>query len=283
MGDEAVIRLALVLISFLCLTPLVGAQAPSEETLAFFKQNCSSCHTIGGGRLAGPDLKNLSQRQERDWLIRFLLDPKGVIDSGDPYAQKLLQEARGIYMTAVPGLTRARAEKLLDLIDQESKLENSQFAGQSISDRPLTARDVQIGAELFSGKQAFESGGPACISCHDSVRIGGFGGGGLGPDLTSAYSRLEGRRALSAWLSAPPSLVMQPIYKTQPLSSDEVLALVAYLREAAESGEEESEPATLQFLLAGCGSAAVILVLFDFLWRHRYRAVRRPLVGRRKP
>ena len=31
-------------------------------------------------------------------------------------------------------------------------------------------------------------------------------------------------------------------------------------------------------LLAGCGGAVFLLLLLDFLWRRRFRAVRRPLV-----
>ena len=46
--------------------------------------------------LVGPDLTNVSQRQERAWLVKFILDPAGVLDSGDPYATKLLEEAKKI-------------------------------------------------------------------------------------------------------------------------------------------------------------------------------------------
>ena len=67
-----------------------------------------SCHTIGGGRLTGPDLKGVTERADEAWLVDFILDPKGVIDSGDPYAAELLREARGVYMTQVPGIDRRR-------------------------------------------------------------------------------------------------------------------------------------------------------------------------------
>src|SRR5690606_13166114 len=100
----------------LCAAP---SRLQAQETADFFKQNCMSCHTIGGGRLTGPDLKNVSQRKDRDWLIKFMLDPKGVIDSGDPYAQQLLKESRGVVMPAIPLMTRERAGYLLDLIDAE--------------------------------------------------------------------------------------------------------------------------------------------------------------------
>jgi len=81
-----------------------GAQlAQAQDRVEDFKKNCMSCHTIGGGRLVGPDLKDVTERQERDWLARFIVDPLGIINSGDPYALKLRDEARGALMTAVPG------------------------------------------------------------------------------------------------------------------------------------------------------------------------------------
>lgn len=271
---------ATLLAAWTMLAPGAAGQATSEETIQYFKQNCSSCHTIGGGRLAGPDLKGVLQRRDRDWLVRFTLDPKAMIDSGDSYAQALLKEARGVVMPTVPGLTRDRAGKLIDLIDAESKLERSQFAGTLVSDRPLTPADGALGAELFRGTRRFSAGGPACISCHSNASIGGLGGGLLGPDLTDVYSRLEGKKALSAWLSAPPSPTMAPIYRSKPLDSDEVLALVAWLQVVAERGDEARSPPMLGFTLAGVGGAALILVLFDFLWRRRFRDVRKSLVER---
>jgi len=255
---------------------------PSEESIQYFQQNCASCHTIGGGRLTGPDLKNVSERADREWLVEFILDPKGVIDSGDPYGQKILSEARGVYMNPVPGMTRERAGKLLDLIATESALETSRFAGLQLSDRPLTRADVERGRALFVGDASFESGAPACLACHDVSGLSALGGGRLGPDLTSAYARLEGRKALGAWLSAPPATVMQPLYQADPLDSEEILALVAYLKESAESGEPESQGTGLGFVLSGIGLAAVLMGSFDVLWRSRFRGVRRSLVARAK-
>ncbi len=263
---------------FAILAAPASAQISSEETIGFFRQNCASCHTIGGGRLAGPDLKDVSKRRERDWLLRYVLDPKAVIDSGDSYAQNLLKEARGVVMPTMPTLTRDRAAKLLDLNEAESKLEKSQFAGTIVSDRPLTAADVELGGALFRGTRRFLKGAPACITCHSTREIGGLGGGLLGPDLTEAYSRLEGRKAIAAWLAAPPSLTMQPVFRDKPLEPDEVLAVVAYLKDVAERGVPAAAPPTLAFVLSGFSGAAAVLVLFDYLWRRRFRDVRRSLV-----
>lgn len=215
MNIETARRLALLPVLIATSASFAGGQdAPSEETIAFFEANCMSCHTIGGGRLTGPDLKGLTERRELDWLVEFIPDPKGMIDRGDPYAAKLFQDARGVYMTKVPGIDRALAEKLVAFIAVESAKESSRYAGLQISDRPLTAVDVERGGRLFRGADSFASGAPACLSCHTVQGIGGLGGGRLGPDLTSVYARLEGRNPLAAWLSAPPGLTMQPDRKS---------------------------------------------------------------------
>jgi mono/diheme cytochrome c family protein len=268
------------------LTSRASAQGPSEEAYDYFARNCTSCHTIGGGRLVGPDLKDVLARRDRDWLVRFIQDPKAVIDSGDAYAQSLFRDAKGVYMPTPPNVSSELAGKLLDVIEAESGLEKSRFAGLQISDRPLTVEDTALGRRLFRGETAFASGAPACFSCHTLAGAGGFGGGQLGPDLTTVYARLEGRKALAAWLSAPPSAMMAPIFRKTPLSGDEVLALTAYLKHTSASGESQAGSGALAFMLSGFGLAAVLLVLFDVVWAGRYRATRKPLVegrtGRRR-
>ncbi len=267
-----------VLMAAVVAAPGTAQDAPSEETIAYFARNCASCHTIGGGPLTGPDLAGLTQRQDAEWVTRFLMDPKGTLDAGGEYEQRILADARGVYMPPVPGMTPALAAKLITLIEREEQKETSQFAGIQVSDRPLTAADVQRGRELFMGARAFASRAPACVACHTSATIGGFGGGNLGPDLTAVYARLEGRTALAAWLSSPPSETMKPLFADRPLDSEEVLALVAFLGEEASSGLDQSESSNLPFLLMGLGLAATLLVAFDLIWRNRFRGVRRSLV-----
>jgi len=129
------------------------------------------------------------------------------------------------------------------------------------------------------GEQRFLEGAPACVSCHTVREISGLGGGRLGPDLTHAFARLEGRKALGAWLGSPPSALMQPVFKNRPMDAEEILPLVAFLKEAGAGGEGEAAPNTLNFMLLGFGGAVALLLAFDFLWRRRYRAVRRPLTA----
>jgi len=254
----------------------------AQSAVDFFRQNCKSCHTIGGGRLTGPDLKNVVERKDRQWLVRFIMDPKSMLDAGDPYALQLQRDSRGAVMPTILGMNKALAEKLLDLIIEESKLEKSQFIGMQLSDRPFTPNDIQIGNQIFLGTIDLKNGGPACISCHNIHGIGGLGGGTLGPDLTTVFERYEGRKTLATWLSAPATPTMQSVFKQQPLDPEEVLALTAYFQFTLQRNPEDTSTARLNFGLLGLGGTLLILGVFDILWRKRFRAVRRPLIEKRR-
>lgn len=262
---------------------IVPSDGWSQDSPDFFRQNCMNCHTVGGGRLTGPDLKNVLERKDREWLVGFMVNPKAAIDRGDPYAIKIFEESRKQLMPVLAGMTRERCENLLDLIDAESKLEESQFKGLQISNKPFTTADRALGRDIFLGKKRLENGGAACISCHSMHDTPLLGGGALAPDrrvsdLTSVFERLDGRKALSAWLVAPGTETMQPIFKRHPITGDEIHALVAYFE--ASAGESPAQPTSsrIAFLLMGLLGAAGVVFGFDAIWKRRFHSVRQPLV-----
>lgn len=268
-------------LTLFALLAATAAPAHAQEAAEFYKQNCASCHSIGGGRLTGPDLKDVTKRKDREWLANFITNPKAVIDSGDPYTQQMVQEARGVIMPTLFGLTRDRIESLLNLIEAESKLPRSQFAGVQVSSRPLTAADVAHGRDLFMGRERLQNGGAACLSCHSVRGVGALGGGKLGPDLTRVFERMQDRKQLAAWLSAPATPTMLPIFKKHPLQPEEVLALVAFFEQSAKEGHDDDSPSALRFFLLGLAGAGAGLAVFDAIWRRRFRGVRRAQVHRR--
>lgn len=267
----------LIMLSVLVMLSIGNAMA-QQDPATFFKQNCTSCHTVGGGRLVGPDLKDVTSRKDREWLVEFLQSPKAMIDSGDPYAGKLAQEARGVVMPNIAGMNQQLAQALLDMITAESKLPRSQFAGFEISDRPLTAPDVATGKLIFIGEQPLSAGGPACISCHSIRGLTLLGGGRLGPDLTRVYERLQGRKGLASWLSAPASPTMTPVFKAHAMQPEEILSLVALFEDSARKGGEADTTPVLNFFLLGLGGMMLGLVSLDLVWKKRFRGVRWSLV-----
>lgn len=269
------------LLLFVWLILATGSVVHSQEIAQTFKQNCSSCHWIGGGRLIGPDLKNVSQRQERDWLVRFIVDPKAMLDSGDPYAAKLFAEAKNVPMLQIPGMTAKLANDLLDFVEAESKLDSSQFAGKAVTLEPFSAEDAAKGLAIFSGRVKLKNNAPGCISCHTVNSIGGTLGGRLGPDLTQVLTRLQGRAAISAWLSAPPTATMKSQFQNKPLEEDEIKYLVAYFESSANNDAYNFDIfiVWMTVIFCGFGGSCFCLVLFSEFWSKRFRAVRRPLVN----
>jgi cytochrome c2 len=271
------IRIGLLAISTCaCLgnSAVTQAQVPAD----YFRQNCTVCHTVGKGRLIGPDLEGVTKRKDRAWLVKFLQSPQAMIDSGDPYTAQLLKDAHGLVMPNVAGMTPDMASALLDLIEGAPSPAKSELAGVVISDRPFTASDIAIGEQFFRGERPLANGGPACISCHTLGTIGGLGGGRLGPDLTQAFDRLGGRKGLGAWLSAPPTQTMQSVFRNHALQPKEILPLLAVIDDASKRSRPADTSSMAKFVLFGFSGMLVGLALLQFAWRGRFRSVRRTIV-----
>src|SRR5215475_5830540 len=72
-------------------TALHAAPAMTEAKV-IFKKRCTACHTFGKGTKVGPDLKGVTDRRTRDWLLKFVRSSSEMIASGDATATKLFAE-----------------------------------------------------------------------------------------------------------------------------------------------------------------------------------------------
>lgn len=242
-----------------------------------FKANCAGCHTIGGGKLVGPDLKGLKERvPSRDWVLGFVKDPAGTI-ARDDYAKKM----RADYPSDMPAQAQLADAVLNDIIDFI-------FAGgPGLTQKTLrkaNTADIEIGRMIFTGEQRLQNGAPACVSCHSIAGIGGLGGGTLAstvgaqnPDLTNAFNRNGGEAGVRAALAAPQFLVMKQVFADKPMTEDEVIALTAYLGDAARKTQPDQR--SDYFIIYGLVGAIVLLLAFDYIWIKRFTNVRKTLVG----
>jgi len=71
-----------------------GQTAEAEANFAV----CKACHTIGGGKLVGPDLQGVTERRDEAWLIKFIQNSQELINAGDPEAVKIFEEYNKIPM-----------------------------------------------------------------------------------------------------------------------------------------------------------------------------------------
>ncbi|KXK05784.1 MAG: cytochrome c [Ignavibacteriaceae bacterium] len=94
-----------------CFAVLVYAQGDSKEGETIFSSKCTACHTIGGGKLIGPDLSGVTEKREEAWLKRQIKEPDKLLAEGDPIANGLLKEF-GVPMAPL-GLNDAEVENVI--------------------------------------------------------------------------------------------------------------------------------------------------------------------------
>ena len=126
--------------------------ARAQDAAAYFKQNCVSCHTIGGGRLTGPDLKDVTARRDHAWLLRYMPNPKAMIDGGDPAAVQLFQEARGVLMPSLPGMTPS-------MVDAHHLAHRGR-----VEAREVAVRRACRSATVPSRRRTSRAAGPSCAA-----------------------------------------------------------------------------------------------------------------------
>ncbi len=87
-----------------------GDELHEKGEALFQSKGCVACHTIGKGKLTGPDLKGVTERRSEEWLTKWLKDPDTMILT-DPTAKELLKE----FMVPMPnqGLTDQDVEALI--------------------------------------------------------------------------------------------------------------------------------------------------------------------------
>ncbi len=91
--------------------PVRAPQGPIDEQLAsrgaqlFKERGCVACHTIGGGRMVGPDLVGVTDRREFEWFYHMVVHPDSMIQN-DPEARRLFAE----YATPMTNMNVAQDE-----------------------------------------------------------------------------------------------------------------------------------------------------------------------------
>lgn len=236
----------------------------AEQGQAIFKQKCSACHTIGGGKLVGPDLKDVTQRRDLSWIKNFISAPDKMFASGDPTAAQLLAENNNMRMPNL-GLSPTEVEALAAYLENPS-LGSSAPAATAPAAKASAASggDPVRGEKLFSGAFALTNGGPNCIACHSMAGSAALGGGTLGPDLTHVFTRY-GAQGLASALNTLPFPTMQGVFANRALSQKDQADLYAYF-EQADQQPAASKPVTGWFWGAGITGAMILFGVLLIYW-----------------
>jgi len=240
--------------------PVAGEQA--------FKTKCAACHTVGGGKLVGPDLKGVTDRRDPAWLRAFIATPDKALASGDPIATQLLKESNNVPMPNL-GLSPREVDDLIAYLAGQSAA--TAPAGGAAPAQPAVPAvalngSAEQGRLAFTGRARLGGGGTACIACHAVEGVGALGGGALGPDLTHVYARYGGPTGLAAALKSLPFPTMQGIFAGRPLTRNEQADLLAFFAAADQGAAPRPQRNLLVSLGAGAGLAGVLFIGMAFFW-----------------
>lgn len=274
-------------IAALLLTGLFGQTATAQDGATLFKA-CAACHSIGGGKIVGPDLKGVTKRRTNEWLVKFIQSSAKLVKSGDADAVALFMQFNKMPMPD-NALSADQVNKILAHIDGGAggaAIDPKQEAIQRRSDSILKANspmDILAGYELFRGERRFENGGAPCSSCHN-VTFNRIGKGGiLAKDLTKVYFRLGGFVGIKGIIDSPPFPSMLQTYKNNPVTAEENVQLLLFLKNADQQNTIEPSAEMTWFLYAAFIVGLMILLAIAALWVRRKRlSVNHAILERQK-
>ena len=245
----------------------LNAQSQGEK---LFSQKCAACHTVGGGKLVGPDLANVQNRRTEQWIQQFIQSSQSLIKSGDSTANALFNQYNKIIMPDAQ-LTANEIKSIITYIkinSPDANNPNQKTPAQIFSATSITASDIERGKNIFEGLTKLSNGGPACIFCHNINNQAMFSGGSLAKDLTTAFSRLSAA-GVDGILRNPPFPAMIDAYGSAQLTDQEVKDLLAFLYSTDKRGEVQLSPLQTQFsLLIGIiVGLNIVFVIVLLIWR----------------
>jgi len=268
-----------------------GFSLKAQDGEALFKQTCSACHSVGKGKLVGPDLKGVNQKRSEDWIVNFVksaadfgakdADAKAMIDEyGYPMPNQALQD----------GDIKAIIEYIAANSPQEVKSEEAPTeevveeveADPALDPANASNDDIMAGLHLFSGEKRLENGGPSCIACHNVQFDDLIAGGLLAKDLTHVYDRM-GAAGISGILGAPPFPAMASSYKDNALTEKEIFQLSAFFSKAnADNIYQHQRVYNDNLLIYGGGGAFLTfaLIIFVLFLERKRRCVKEDIYKR---
>lgn len=251
--------------------------AHSQSGEEIFKTNCAACHTVGDGKLVGPDLQGVTTKRKEDWLLKFIKSSQTVVKSGDADANAIFNEFNKMVMPD-QALSDAQIKSILTFIASKGEPAPKEVKPENTTEEPVVTEApkrkeplasvnlAENGRLIFDGSIRLQNGGASCITCHHVSTPNMISGGTLAKDLTKAYSRLGGEPGIKAILSAPPFPAMGQAYKDKPLTEEEISYLTAFLGNV-DAADLYTNPAEGDPLLVGGFSIfLVLIVIIALVW-----------------
>lgn len=225
----------------------------AEDGKKLFDTNCKMCHSIGGGKIVGPDLKGINEKRSSEWFVEFTKDSKALIESGDEQAIAIFEEYLSMPMPASP-LSKSEIASIYEYLASTSKSAET----AKTKAEPIIKGDAANGEQLFYGNVSFKTGGVACVACHAA---GSRPGGTLAKDLTLSAATIK------PMVESLPFPAMKVSYENNKLTKSEISDLTAYIEVI---GKESAAPSPcIGFPVAGFLGFMLFLVFLKIYWKRR--------------
>ena len=224
--QKTIAKLVVVFIASLAST---ANASDGSEAKKIFNQRCTACHTFGKGVKVGPDLKGVTERRPRRWLLSFIRGSQRMIQAGDPVAVDLFRQFK---QERMPDWSDLTPEQVTGILEWFAASGPEQREPDERDAQLATAAEVTRGRQLFHGTVPQATHGLACAACHAIQDGASSSSAGLAPDLTTAYLAYRDR-ALTLFLKSS-CFRREPV---QPpgnyLTPTESFLIKAYLRHTA--------------------------------------------------
>ena len=77
---------------------LISSSANSQDGASIFKKNCAVCHTIGKGKIVGPDLIGMDKKHDIKWLVKWVKSSQSLVKKNDPKAVQIFNDNNKMIM-----------------------------------------------------------------------------------------------------------------------------------------------------------------------------------------
>lgn len=266
------IQAIFILISALVLIPAQGYTQNGED---LFEKHCRVCHTIGEGRLVGPDLMGVTERREKQWLIAFIENSQEVIKAGDPIAVQLYEEYNKSLMPSFTQISEPEINSIIEYIGNWSPPEKAVFTVDVDKRTGFGHDEILRGERLFYGLIPLENSGDGvnCAGCHNTITSDTLNWNPSALDLAYAFMDKSGMNIYQS-MTQPSSTLMEESHNFK-MSEQEIYYISAFLSQLSDKELKEHKIFPVKLMLFILFAVLMTLALIDIFFTRiiKYRIV----------
>ncbi|HLN52976.1 MAG TPA: cytochrome c3 family protein [Lentimicrobium sp.] len=250
---------------------LVPDQSMAQEGKDLFQKNCTVCHTIGQGKLVGPDLQGVTKRREHAWLLKFIKNSQAVIQSGDPVAVQLFQEHSKAIM---PSFTQFSDEEITSILDYIDKWEPEKVEALTVDVNKKTGfshEEYLRGERLFYGLIPHSNGlSFNCSDCHNTVTSDTLNWNPSAMDLANSFMDPKGMNIYQS-MNQPVSSKMEQAHSGIKMTEQEIYYISAFLSHFNSTQMAEHKIFPLKLILFIVFAVLMTWAIIDLLFLKRVK------------